>query len=286
MAGEPAPPPPPAPAPGSLTGVTYAPPAPPAKVDDAAWSKMTIGERHNYAKQFFQGGNTPPAADPATTPGDPPTPAPAAGEKVKVGSLETSEAELVDLLKFKADRLAQQVGVPPDPSGYKAELPAELQLPPGVKVEIDPKNPAIIDFFKYAHSRGYGQQDVSAMLGFFASHQAKEQAEFRAAIDAEVKKCGPNVTARVDAISTWLRAELADDELVKPMLATLVTDRQLRAWEKIAGKRTTQGAASFSQAHRANDPVAPGRVSDEDYNKMTPAQKMAYAKQFPQPKIS
>jgi hypothetical protein len=40
------------PQPGVLTGTRYdAPPAPPAKVDDAAWSKMTIGERHNYAKQ-------------------------------------------------------------------------------------------------------------------------------------------------------------------------------------------------------------------------------------------
>jgi hypothetical protein len=72
MAGEPAPAAPPAP--GSLTGVTYAPPAPPAKVDRATYDKMTVGERHNYAKQFPQPtGDRLPAADPPA-PTFPPVP--------------------------------------------------------------------------------------------------------------------------------------------------------------------------------------------------------------------
>jgi hypothetical protein len=61
MAGEPEPA---ALQPGVLTGTRYdAPPAPPAKVE------MTIGGRHNDAKEFPQPrGDTPPAADRPTPP--------------------------------------------------------------------------------------------------------------------------------------------------------------------------------------------------------------------------
>jgi hypothetical protein len=176
MAGEPAPAAAP-PQPGVLTGTRYdAPPAPPAKADEAAWSKMTIGERYNYARQFPQGPDALPATDPATppAPGDRPAPAPAAGEKIKVGSLETSEAELVDLLKFKADRLAQQVGVPPDPSGYKIQLKADLALPEDVQIQFDEADPAIADLRRFAHANNLSQSQVEDVLGIYALREAPQ----------------------------------------------------------------------------------------------------------------
>lgn len=194
--------------------------------------------------------------------------------------------ELVDLLKYKADRLAQQVGVPPDPAGYQIKLKDGFALPDGVKVEFDETDPAIADLRSFAHAKGWSQDDLSDVLGIHAQREIAQQQAFKNAVTAEQVKLGANGTARITAITTWLRAELADDELLKPMLATLVTERQVRAWEKIAGKKVTQGEAPFSQAHRAVETERPGRLSAEDYGKLSPGEKLNYARQFPQPKAS
>jgi hypothetical protein len=55
-----------------------------------------------------------------------------------------------------------------------------------------------------------------------------------------------------------------------------------RAAVPAATKFASQGAASFSQAHREPNTTGPGRVSEEEYNSMSQAERFAYAKSFDQ----
>jgi hypothetical protein len=72
------------------------------------------------------------------------------------------------------------------------------------------------------------------------------------------------------------------DDLANGMRSMMVTEKIVRGFEKLAGQRVTQGAAPFSQAHRTPEPSAPGRVSDEEYSRMSQSERWAYARQFPQ----
>jgi hypothetical protein len=65
----------------------------------------------------------------------------------------------------------------------------------------------------------------------------------------------------------------------------IVSSRIVEGFERIASKQTTQGAANFSQSHRApQDPQGPGprRASEAEYNAMSQAERFAYARQFDQ----
>jgi hypothetical protein len=66
----------------------------------------------------------------------------------------------------------------------------------------------------------------------------------------------------------------------------MVSARHVEALEKLASKYVTQGTASFTQSHREPPSGGNGRVSDEEYNAMTPAQRWNYAKQFDQSKFN
>jgi hypothetical protein len=59
----------------------------------------------------------------------------------------------------------------------------------------------------------------------------------------------------------------------------IVTSRIVEGFEKLASKQFP--AANFSQAHRAPE-TSPGRVSDEEYSRMTSAERWEYARSFPQ----
>jgi hypothetical protein len=277
-------PPSPSPAPASRSPA----PASPARVDQATYDRMSIGERYQYARQFPQGADALPPDAPASDPvapaaGDTP-PAPAVGEKVKVGNLETSEAELVELLKFKSDRLAQQTGVPSDPGGYQAVLPEgpDFVLPGNVKVEFRADDPAIASARLFAHQHGIDQAGFSQMLYLHAQVIAKQEADFAAGLAREKAALGVNGPMRVDAVSAWLRATIGDDDLSKAMLAGLWSAKQIQALERIASKMITPHG-QFSQAHRTPEPPpSGGRVSDEVYNRMSQAERWEYARGFDQ----
>ena len=53
----------------------------------------------------------------------------------------------------------------------------------------------------------------------------------------------------------------------------LFTEKQVRGWELVMQKMSSQGAASFSQAHR--EPAsAPGRYSEEQWAEMSPGRAL------------
>jgi hypothetical protein len=281
------------PAPGSLTGTRYD-----APISDAHFDRLGPAEQSRFARVRNQANNPewvprsdlpadPGAAKPAAAPGEP-APAPAAAPasvtadgRLKVGDYELSSDDIASLMRTRAELDLRATQVPADPSGYKPDLPADLQLPPGIEFKIDVNDPSYKDLANFAHARGWSQGDLSTALGIFANRQAREAAAFNAAVAAERAKLGAMATDRATAIQTWLRSVIQNDDLTGAVMQGLWSAKQVQALEIIASKMTTQGAAPFSQAHRVG-PEPSGRVSDEEYSRMSQADRWAYARSHDQ----
>jgi hypothetical protein len=211
----------------------------------------------------------------------------APGEKVKVGDFELSGDDVATILQTKAAMDLKATQVPADPSGYEPKLPESLKLPEGIEFALDASEPAFNDLRAVAKKIGLTQTEFSDILAIHVSREAATEAKVQAAAKAELAKLGSAATMRVTAIDTFIRGILGDD-LGGAMKLGLFTEKQVRGWEQIMSKFASQGAASFSQAHREPG-SAPGKVSEEEYAGMSQAEKWSYArshdqKQFQNPR--
>jgi hypothetical protein len=102
------------------------------------------------------------------------------------------------------------------------------------------------------------------MLTLYASHVAQQESVIAVRSQQEIAKVGVNAGQRVDAIGKWITGEVGAADAA-PIRATLVTDAHVRFFERMMNKATTQGAASFSQQHRA----APETNSIPGYESMS-----------------
>lgn len=261
----------------NLYGASWPGIRPGEKVDDATYAKMTYAERVAYAEQFeWQPGDRQPA-DPAA----PPTIDPSA-ERVKIGEVDATEAEWRDALAFKAAEDAKRLSLPATPKDYRLDLPKDLKLPAGVAVtfnEADPVLAPVLDQARnWAKANNLTQEQFSQALGLHAAAKAHEQAVINAAATGERDKLGAAGSARVDAVSRWIRAQGGDD-LARPVLATLVTSKQVEFFEQLIQRATSQGVGSFSQKHRDIDT---GKLDNAAYEKLSYTQKKEYAARWPQ----
>jgi transcriptional regulator with XRE-family HTH domain len=191
-------------------------------------------------------------------PPDPQQPqAPAAqGEKVKVGAYEVSESQLAEMMQRQAVDDQRRLTLPTTPEAYEARLPADLQLPGGQTYVFNPNDPSMVAARQLAHAKGWSQSDFSDALGIFASHIAGQEAALAERSAAEVAKAGANAPQRVDAVSRFITAEMGETE-GKQIRSLIVTDSMLRFMERLMTKISSQGAASFSQQHRAAPESSP-----------------------------
>jgi hypothetical protein len=287
----PSPAPAPAARPGSLTGVRYDQP-----ISDQAFDRLSGSDQARFMRVRDQNNNPQwvprsdlapspaPKRAAAPAPGEPPVPpaAPASvvDGKLRVGELELSADDVAALMRTRTELDLRAAAVPPTAADYKPDLHADMKLPPGIEFKIDTADPAYRDLAAFAHARGWDQEAFSTAIGIFASREARQAAAFNEAQRAEVQKLGANGTSRVTAVETWLRSTLGD-ELANSMRPMIVTSRIVEGFEKLASKQFP--AANFSQAHRTPEPSpGPGRVSDEEYSRMTSAERWEYARSFPQ----
>lgn len=204
----------------------------------------------------------------------------AAADKVKIREMEVTQAEPQEFFQSKADAELRTASLPASPADYTATLPEGFKLPPGVDLKINEADPAFVDARAWAHKQEFSQGQFSEMLSLQAAMQAREIAQFNTAAAAEVQKLGANGSMRVTAIENFLRGHLGDD-LASGMRPMLVTAKIIERFERLANKFQSQGAASFSQQHR--EPAErSGRVSDEQYNAMGPAERLNYARSHDQ----
>jgi hypothetical protein len=172
--------------------------------------------------------------------------------------------------------------LPQSADAYKVELPSDFKPPAGVEFKFDEADPILPQAKAWAHSVGMTQEQFQQGLGLFAAAKVGEQANIDAARNAEVAKLGSTASSRVDAITRWMSGmdSSADKADAKALAGMLVTARHVEAFERLITKFTSQGTATFSQQHRDNTP--PGKVTEEVYSKMSDAERINYARQFPQ----
>lgn len=185
---------------------------------------------------------------------------------------------------FKAAEDSRRLSMPQNADAYKAELPSDFKPPEGVEFKFNADDPLLAQARTLAHQSGLSQENFSKLLGLYAGSQVASQQAVTVARNTEIAKLGAAGPARVDAVTTFMKSFLgeADGQL---LASRMFTARDVEVVEKLVAKVTSQGGSTFKGTGR-EAPQSQGRVSDEQYAKMSPAQRLDYARQFDQSKFT
>lgn len=183
--------------------------------------------------------------------------------------------QVAPVLTRDAAEQVRRAALPQKPEDVKIELPKDFTIPQGVEFALDPSKPEFTKLQAAAVKHGLSNEAVSDLVGVYAETLVGSESTLAAAKTAEIAKLGANGPARVTALSTFFDAMGAPE-----MKGMLVTSGIVQAAERLVAKFQTQGAPNFSQAHR--EPNQGKRVTDEQWGTMSDAQKIDYARQFPQ----
>jgi hypothetical protein len=271
-----------------------APPAAPHVISDAAFDRLDQTQQSRFARVPSGDGGAI-WQDRATLPSETADPTkPAAGDgnavvtadgKLRIGSMELSEADITGLMERHSLEQSRKAAMPATAAEYKLDLPSDFVMPEGQNFKWATDHPVtgplIGQAKEFALAHGLDQAAFSKMMAMHAASQVHEAEMISKAQAVEREKLGPMIAHRVDAVTQFIRGTVGDDKISAGMSQRILTADDVVGWEKIIRKTTSQGAASFSQAHR--EPAAPqGRVSEEDYATMSPAQRWDYARGFDQ----
>jgi hypothetical protein len=201
----------------------------------------------------------------------------AAASKVK--DKEFSEHLNAMQTRIAADD-SRKLSLPQNPDAYKVELPADFKPPEGITFQFRDNDPLLSQARTMAHEMGISQENFSKLLGLYAGAQVSTEQQIGAARNAEVAKLGPAGPARIDALSTFFKAYLGEGE-GKQLMARMFTAADVQIAERLVAKITAQGGASFRGSGR-EPPEPAGKVSDETYRKMSPGERLDYARRFDQ----
>jgi hypothetical protein len=139
--------------------------------------------------------------------------------------------------------------------------------------ENDPtRAPAFQALREWSHRQGLSQGQVSEMLGLYASAESSRDIAIANAAKREREALGANGPIRIDAVSNWLTAKYP--AAAQTMIRTLVTAKQLAAFEDIISRLTNQGGSSYSR--RGGEPDKTG-IDDATWDKMSYGEKKEYA---------
>lgn len=185
-----------------------------------------------------------------------------------------------DHIAFKAAEDSRLLTLPQKPEDYKLALSKEFKPPPGIEFVPNENDPILPQARAFAKKHGLTQEAFSELVDLHAAGQIGTQQAIANAKTAELQKLGAAGTARMDAATTWLKAQLGD-ELGKEVTTYLYTAKQVEAVEKLIANFRTQGAGGYTPQHAEIDRI--GKLSDAEIAKMSPSERLAYASKFPQP---
>lgn len=176
----------------------------------------------------------------------------------------------------RASRLAQ---VPDSPDKYEAKLPHDFKMPEGVELAegenlINPDDPRIADLREFAHANQMDQSQFENMVALGAKMDLAESGRLKEAIGQEVEKLGAKGKERIGAVKSWIASKLPGEQ-GEALLGVIYTAKQVEAFERLM------------QLNRGGVPGNPGagrepgktEISDEEYDKMSPAERINYARQ-------
>lgn len=166
---------------------------------------------------------------------------------------------------FKAVEDSKLLTRPDKPEGYELRLPKDFQPPAGVEFKLDEADPLFAQARTWAKENGLSQDAFEKGLGMIAARDVATQQMLQNARNEQVKQLGPNGTARVTALNTFLDAK--GYPALKGMMVTAEIVQQMEKWMA----ETTSGG-SFSQSHR-DAPEKNGKI--DGYQTMSFEQRRA-----------
>lgn len=179
-----------------------------------------------------------------------------------------------ELAAAKAAEDSKRLALPQKPEEYPLELPKDFKLPDGITFKIDADGDQARTARAWAHKHGVSKEAFTELMGVYGAGIVGDQATLKAARDAQIDALGANGTARVTALNTFL-----DAKGYGPLKNMMVTAEIVTTLEKLIADMTNAG--NFSQQHRTQDTAQ--KVSDEEWNRMSPSERREYASKFPQP---
>ncbi len=181
----------------------------------------------------------------------------------EIGALRTAKAE------WENARSA----VPESPDKYEFKLPEGFQVPEGL--QMNPEDPRLPMVRKLAHEGQFSQKQFELLARMDAEFKAAEMAEFNKRAKAEGERLGPDGgKARVEAVTRGLVAQVGEDA-AKHLVPMMVGAVQVQLFEKLLAKLSGQGTATGGYAP-AGQPASQ-KISEEEWARLTPTEKFAYA---------
>jgi hypothetical protein len=198
----------------------------------------------------------------------------------KISDDKALAAHFNEIVARDAAEAVRRNALPQNADAYKVELPGDFKPPQGVEFKFNNDDPLLSQARTMAHEMGLKQEDFSKLLGLYAGAQVASQQQITAARNAEIAKLGTTGPARIDALTTFFSSYLSEAE-GRQLMSRMFTAADVAIAEKLVGKISSQGGASF-RANGREPPDAPGKVSNEVFAKMSSAERLDYARKFPQ----
>lgn len=227
----------------------------------------------------------PPASDSFVVSHEPPSPIaeatpPAAVKRAKPADIpddlwdadagDYKSERVKQLAESDASERARRDGLPKSAAEYKPDLPADVKLPEGAKINVeDPRFKALQET---AHAEGWSQKAFSKAIALEVQRVTTEAATISAAIKARDEALGPNGTARVDAITAFAKTIAPDDKVAGELAKMLVTPGIIETFERIQAALGAQGITALARAPVA---PAPDPKKIEGWDKMSTREKFA-----------
>lgn len=191
---------------------------------------------------------------------------------------DTFAAHINELTSFRAAAESKDLAFKaalPTPDAYKNDLPSDFKAPDGVQFQFRADDPLLSQARTLAHQMGMSQENFSKLLGLYAGAQVATQQQVTAARNAEIAKLGATGPARIDALTTFFKAQLGEAEGAQ-LMSRVFTAKDVEIAEKVVAK--ISGSGAFNAGGR-EPPEAPGKLSDEQLAKLSPAEKLDYTRQ-------
>jgi hypothetical protein len=169
----------------------------------------------------------------------------------------------------------RRAALPAKPEDYKIGTTPNFKPPEGIEFKIDEADPLWPQARSWAQKHGLSQDAFNEAIDLVAGSKIADAGTIKAAREAEVGKLGAAGPARVTALNTFFDGIGAPE-----MKSMLVTAGIVQAAERLVAKFASQGAANFSQAHRDASPQ--GKVTDEQWDKMSSRERQEYSQRFDQ----
>lgn len=180
--------------------------------------------------------------------------------------------KIAPVLTRDAAEQVRRAALPATAEDYKLGTTASFKPPEGIEFKLNEADPQWSQARAWAHKHGLSQDAFHEAVDLFAGTVVGDAQRMKAARDAEVAKLGATGVARVGAVETFL-----DAAGVPELKSGLFTGAHVAAFERLIAKVVSQGAAPAPRGSSQQD-GAPGRVSQDAYDKMSPAERWDYAR--------